>query len=62
MTNEEEHDFIKKEVEWTQKVVDAKYGEVEIATKRWHEAKFRADITQKALDDFYKANPDMKEQ
>ncbi len=62
MTIEEEHAFIKKETDWTRKLAEEKYGELEIATRRWREATFRADITAKALEDFYAANPTMKEQ
>ncbi len=57
MTPIEEEAFIKRESEWTQKLADEKYGEMEIAVKRWREAQFRATITAKALQDFYEANP-----
>lgn len=60
MTIEEEHAFIKKELDWCRKREDEKYGELKIATRQWRESKFRADITQKALEDFYAANPSMK--
>jgi hypothetical protein len=53
MTRDEEETFIKKELAWVQRIAQEKYAELEIATRRWREAKFRADITQKALDDFY---------
>ena len=62
MTIEEELSFIKKELAWTQKIADEKRGELEIATKRYREAAFRSAITQKALEDFYAAHPDMKEE
>jgi hypothetical protein len=57
MTPAEEEAFIKKEVEWTQKRAEEKYGEMQIAVKRWREAQFTATITKKALEDFYEANP-----
>ncbi len=59
MTTEEEHKFILKELEWAKKIAHEKRGELEIATRQWHQAQFRVDITQKALDDFYEGNPEM---
>lgn len=60
MTIDEEA-FIKKELEWTKKLADEKLGEMKSAERRWREAQFRADITQKALDDFYEAQQLTKE-
>lgn len=59
MTTEEEQKFILKELEWAKKLLDEKTGELAAAQRRYNEMKFRADITQKALDDFYVAHPDM---
>lgn len=61
MTSEEEHSFIRKEVEWTRRLAEEKFGELEIASRRYREAGFRYAITQKALEDFYEANPEMRE-
>ncbi len=52
MTNDQELEFIQKEVEWTKKIADEKFGEMILAERRYKEAKFRADITEKALQDF----------
>lgn len=57
ITPEDEESFIKKELEWQKKQADEKLGEFKSAERRWREAQFRADITQKALDDFYINNP-----
>ncbi len=60
MTIEEEHAFIKKELQWCEKRCEEKLGEFKIHERQLREAQFRMDITQKALDDFYEAHPEMK--